>query len=206
MNSPFWIYLIGLCAQALFTGRVLIQWYVSEKSGRSESPSLFWILSIAASMLMCVYGWLRKDATIILGECLAYYVYMWNIKVKGLYGRLPFAVPLVQALLPPFVIALLWHELPCDVSGCFGGGAMPLPLFVLGLTGQIVFKSRFIFQFAYSIRHGESSMPLVFWVIAVCGSALIILYALIRHDWVLLLGQCGIAASIRNIMLIIRSR
>ena len=63
------------------------------------------------------------------------------------------------------------------------------------------FKSRFIYQWIYGVRHGESALPLPFWIIAVAGSLMIITYGAIRHDWVLILGQFGIIASIRNIMI-----
>ena len=75
------------------------------------------------------------------------------------------------------------------------------PLLVFGIAGQIVFKSRFIFQWFYSVSHKESSLPLVFWIISVVGSLMIIVYGLIRHDWVLVAGQIGIVASVRNIMI-----
>ena len=42
---------------------------------------------------------------------------------------------------------------------------------------------------------------MVFWVISVVGSLMIIVYGLIRHDWVLVAGQIGIVASVRNIMI-----
>ena len=89
MDSPLWIYLIGLSAQLFYVGRVLVQWLLSEKRGRVESPALFWILSIAGSMLLFFYGYLRKDLSIITGEFVSYYIYMWNIGVKGMYRRIP---------------------------------------------------------------------------------------------------------------------
>ena len=64
-----------------------------------------------------------------------------------------------------------------------------------------MFKSRFLVQWFYSVSHGESSLPMVFWVISVVGSLMIIVYGLIRHDWVLVAGQIGIVASVRNIMI-----
>ena len=52
MDSPFWIYAVGLAAQVFYTGRLLIQWYLSEKHKRVESPTLFWMFSLIGSVLM----------------------------------------------------------------------------------------------------------------------------------------------------------
>ena len=54
------------------------------------------------------------------------------------------------------------------------------------------------------MKHKESLLPLPFWIIAVIGSLMIIIYGAIRHDWVLILGQVGIVASIRNIMIALK--
>ena len=39
------------------------------------------------------------------------------------------------------------------------------------------------------------------WVLAVIGSLMIIIYGILRHDWVLVIGQFAIVFSVRNIML-----
>ena len=39
------------------------------------------------------------------------------------------------------------------------------------------------------------------WVLAIIGSSMIISYGIIRHDWVLAIGQFSIFFSIRNLML-----
>ena len=206
MDSPFWIYAIGLLAQVFYTARVLIQWYRAEKTHTSPSPTLYWLFSIAGSTLLFLYGWFRKDFSILFGEFLAYYIYMWNLKAKGVYARLPKAVPVVQALIPVFVlVAVLWH--PSDFRTEFLQNAeVPLALLIFGSAGQFIFKMRFVYQLIYSIRHQQSLMPLMFWIIATVGSLMIIIYGIIRHDWVLVVGQIGIVASIRNIVILLTPR
>ena len=77
--SPFLIYTIGFVAQLLFSGRLLVQWILSEKSKRIVTPSLFWKLSLIASFLLFVYGYLRDDFAIMLGQALTYYIYIRNL-------------------------------------------------------------------------------------------------------------------------------
>ncbi len=68
--------------------------------------------------------------------------------------------------------------------------------------GQILFTFRFIYQIIYSAKRNESILPLGFWIISLTGSSLIIIYALIRLDPILILGQsAGFIAYIRNIII-----
>ena len=201
MDSPLWIYCVGISAQVFYTGRVFVQWYLSEKHGRVESPALYWILSIIGSMILFFYGWLRNDFSIIFGEYLSYYIYMWNIKAKGLYAKTPKIVPIIQVLLPVVVSIALFKDIPQFAQTVLKDDDVPLRLLILGTAGQFIYKMRFVYQWLYSVKKGQSLLPLSFWVIAIVGSLLIIIYGIIRHDWVLILGQFGIIASARNIMI-----
>ena len=201
MDSPLWIYCIGFAAQLFFAARVMVQWYLSEKHRKVESPMLFWLFSIIGSMILLYYGWLRRDLAILTGEFISFYIYLWNLRAKGLFEPVPRIVPGLVALVPLAALLLMLGRSTSFSTGLFHNAEVSGPLLVFGIAGQIIFKSRFIFQWFYSVRHGESSLPMSFWVISVLGSLMIILYGLIRHDWVLVAGQIGIVASVRNIMI-----
>ena len=201
MDSPLWIYCIGFAAQVFFAARVMVQWYLSEKHRKVESPMLFWLFSIAGSLILLYYGWLRKDLAILTGEFISFYIYLWNLRAKGLFDRVPRIVPALISLVPLAALVLMLGNPSSFSTDFFHNADVSGPLLVFGIAGQIVFKSRFIFQWFYSVRHRESSLPMIFWVISVLGSMMIIVYGLIRHDWVLVAGQVGIVASVRNIMI-----
>ncbi len=70
---------VGLLGQLLFTGRMLVQWLVSEKEKRSVVPPVFWWMSlIGASMLLVYFGW-RKDIVGILGQATGWFIYVRNL-------------------------------------------------------------------------------------------------------------------------------
>ncbi|MBR1575300.1 MAG: lipid-A-disaccharide synthase N-terminal domain-containing protein [Bacteroidales bacterium] len=206
MNSPLWIYCVGFAAQLFFTARVLVQWYLSEKHRKVESPMLFWLFSIVGSLILLWYGWLRRDLAILIGECISFYIYLWNLRTKGLFDRMPRVVPLLVAVAPLFAVGLMLARSDSFTTDFFRDAEVTGPLLCFGIAGQIVFKSRFLFQWFYSVRHGESSLPMSFWILSVAGSLMIIVYGLIRHDWVLVAGQIGIVASVRNIMIALAHR
>ena len=82
MDSTPLIYTLGILAQGLFSARMIVQWIISEKEKKATSPSIYWVLSLIASLLFFIYGWLRHDFAIMLGQIISYYIYIWNLRAK----------------------------------------------------------------------------------------------------------------------------
>lgn len=205
-NIPSWVvFTIGFLAQFFFTARTLIQWLSSEKSKHNESPSAYWIFSVLGAWIMLFYGVLRNDFAIILGQIISYYVYLWNLGVKGLWGRI---VPVTKAILvvTPLVAVLL-------LAGNGNGFAdkllhneeIPAGLLVFGSAGQVIFTLRFVYQWLYSKKRHRSELPVGFWIISLTGSSVIVAYGIFRKDPVLVLGQSfGLVAYVRNLIIGLR--
>lgn len=201
MDSPLWVYILGLVGMAVYGSRILIQWYISEKSKQVESPGIYWVLSSLGAMLLYVYGWLRKDFSILFGESVSYYIYMWNISIMGLYKNVPKIVVWLQGLFPVVILALIVRDFPSFTANFLSNDNIPLWLLLFGVAGQFTYEIRSVYQLVYSYRRKESILPLGHWVLAVIGSVMIITYGIIRHDWVLVIGQFAVVFSIRNIMI-----
>lgn len=75
------IFSIGIIGQALFTGRVLVQWLASEKAGTSIVPPSYWLLSLIGSALLLAYACLRQDPVFILGQSFGIFVYLRNLQL-----------------------------------------------------------------------------------------------------------------------------
>ena len=205
MNSPGWVYALGLFGMAVYGSRIVIQWYMSEKSRKVESPGIYWVLSSLGAVVLYLYGWLRKDFSILFGESVGYYIYMWNIGIMGLYKKVPRFVIVLQALFPVVILALIARDLPSFADNFLRNEDVPIGLLIFGVLGQFTYEIRSVYQLVYSYRRKKSVLPLGHWVLAVIGSTMIIIYGLIRHDWVLVIGQFSVIFSIRNIMLSVSS-
>ena len=73
----------------------------------------------------------------------------------------------------------------------------------IGFLGQGVFASRFIVQWIYSEKKGESYIPIIFWYLSIIGGIGLLTYAIFRKDPVIILGQTfGIFIYLRNLTLI----
>jgi lipid-A-disaccharide synthase-like uncharacterized protein len=77
-EESLWL-LIGFGGQALFMGRFVIQWLVSERSGRSVIPISFWYLSIAGALVLLVYAMHRRDPVFVAGQGLGVAIYLRNL-------------------------------------------------------------------------------------------------------------------------------
>lgn len=201
------IYVIGFLAQICFSGRLLFQWIMSEKAKQVVSPSIFWLLSLLGSYLLFFYGWLRSDFAIILGQLISYYIYIWNLDIKNEWKKIPRPIRYILIATPFMAIGYMLNELQTFVGEFFHNEDIPLWLLLWGSLGQIIFTLRFIYQWIYSRKRQESLLPLGFWLISLTGSCIIVSYALVRHDPVLILGQStGLIVYIRNIWIMKHSK
>ena len=207
MGESVFTYLIGLLAQGFFSARILVQWIMSERAKRVVNPALFWILSVAGSYLLFIYGYIRNDFAIMLGQVISYYIYLWNLNQKGIWKRLPAIGRFILSATPAlavWTIATNWGEF---VEQCFRNEDIPLYLLIYGSLGQVIFTLRFVYQYFYSKKKNESMLPAGFWLISLTGSAIIVSYGIFRLDPVIILGQSfGFVSYIRNLVISRRNK
>ncbi len=205
--SPLLITVIGAVAQLLFSARILVQWIASEKAHKILSPVLFWQLSMVASFMLCLYGWLRNDFAIVAGQLVAFYIYIWNLRTKGAWNNIPTVLRYLFAGIP--VIAAVWCVFDWDhtMDHLFRQENIPPLLIIFGTVGQTILTFRFIYQWLYSRRRGESLLPVNFWIISLTGASMMVVYSVIRHDPIYLIGQAsGAVVYSRNIMIGLKNR
>lgn len=73
----------------------------------------------------------------------------------------------------------------------------------IGLTGQLMFSMRFIYQWFKSEQAKRSVVPEAFWYFSLFGGITLFIYALRQRDLVFSIGQgTGLLIYLRNIWLI----
>ena len=93
------------------------------------------------------------------------------------------------------------------VNYFFNLSSIELTFLVIGFLGQGLFASRFIYQWIYSEKRGESSIPIGFWYLSIFGGLGLLTYAIFRQDPVIILGQLfGIFIYLRNLILIYKKK
>ena len=79
-DDLLWL-LVGFGGQVLFMGRFVIQWLVSERSGRSVIPVSFWYFSILGALVLLVYAAHRRDPVFVAGQVLGVLIYLRNLRL-----------------------------------------------------------------------------------------------------------------------------
>lgn len=206
-NSDWIIYGIGFLAQLLFSARLISQWVLSERSKKVETPSLFWRLSLIGSILLFIYGYLREDLAIMLGQAVVYVIYIRNLQLQNkwinsnIYLKIVvLGFPLLITIYLSFFSDLSWKDLVA------GENIAPW-LVIFGIIGQMIFNARFFYQWIYSERKKESSLPLGFWLISLTGAVFIFVYGIFRNDPVLLASHFfGGIVYTRNLFIMRKSK
>jgi len=196
------MYAIGFISQVLFFARTILQWLKSEHEGKILSPTIFWKISLLASILMLIYGILRNDAAILVGQILVYFIYVRNIQLKNEWSSMALISRIIILLCPAMILVYLFTGTGYTLATFFKNENNPLLLMIWGILSQIIFISRFFYQWIYSENKGESVLPVGFWVISICGSAMTFIYAAFRLDPVLLLAHSlSLFVYLRNILI-----
>lgn len=197
---------LGLAAQALFSARILLQWVRSERARRVLVPEAFWYFSLVSALLMLGYALLRHDPIILLAQLISYGIYVRNLQLARAWGRLPGWVRALGYGLPALLVGAFAAANPQVELRRLLGGHIPGGVLLLGAVGQTVFLLRFVVQWLASERRGESVLPAAFWAVSLAASGLLLLYAALRADAVLLLGN-GVGAVVyaRNLVLLRRT-
>lgn len=81
ISSPFgfiWVS-VGLLGQVLFTGRMVVQWLMTEKKRQSIVPPVFWWMSLGGALMLLTYFMWRRDIVGVLGQSFGLIVYVRNL-------------------------------------------------------------------------------------------------------------------------------
>ena len=201
--SNWIIYSIGFLAQLIFSGRLILQWILSEKSKKVLTPSLFWKLSLFASFLLFVYGYLREDFSIMLGQALTYFIYIRNLQLQGEWKKAPKFLRFFLWIFPLLIVIYYFNNNTYDLAKLLKNEDIPFWLLSLGIVAQTIFAFRFVYQWIYSEKNKESILPYGFWLLSLIGSIMILIYAVLRKDPVLLIGHLmGSVIYFRNLVLL----
>lgn len=197
--TPTWIYIIGFAAQGIFAARMALQWLWSEKKGETITPPLFWTLSLMGCLVLLVYGVLRHDPVIIIGQLLGYAIYIRNLAIEGSWPRLPFVLKIIIVGIPAAIVVYAYRT-TYPVTTTYQPEEKWL--FIAGSIGQLLMNLRFVYQWYFAEKTKSATLPVGFWQITLVASMLILFYAFYRLDPVLLVAQSfSLVSALRNIHL-----
>jgi lipid-A-disaccharide synthase-like uncharacterized protein len=78
-TQPGWGLALGFTAQTIWSSRFILQWYASEKEGRSVMPSSFFYVSTLGALLLFAYAVVRLDWVMMAAYVLNPIPYVRNL-------------------------------------------------------------------------------------------------------------------------------
>ncbi len=85
-GSLAWV-VLGFGAQAVFAGRFMVQWLVSERERKSTVPDIFWWMSLVGGSLLFVYFVWRQDPVGVFGQSSGIVIYARNLRLIDKHKR-----------------------------------------------------------------------------------------------------------------------
>ncbi|MGF1635694.1 MAG: lipid-A-disaccharide synthase N-terminal domain-containing protein [Cyclobacteriaceae bacterium] len=192
------ILLLGFLSQGLFGIRLLVQLWYTEKNRTNSAPVLYWLFSLWAALLFLLYGILRQDVVIVVGQLITYLIYIRNIQLQGKWSGYAQIWKVLSIVLP--LTMLIYFVFYTDFQFfSMTGNAITL----IGFVGQLFMNARFVLQWIYAERIGSSAFPIFFWYISIIGSFMLLIYGcwhpIHGFDPVIILAQLmGITVYVRS--------
>jgi len=181
-------FILAVIAQLLFGARMYSQWILSEKQNTSVTPFFFWWLSLSGSFLLFVYGYLRNDFALMLGQVFTYFIYIRNLQIQEQWRKIPIWSRAFLFLIPIAILAYGYNNGTNDISNLLNNPEIATWLLLLGIIK-------------------EATLPLGFWIISLIGGGMTLTYFIFRQDIVLIISNVmGIVIYTRNIMLYKKKR
>jgi len=85
MSETSWR-VVGFLGQVVFASRFIVQWFQSERSGKSVVPMYFWYASFFGGLVMLSYAAFIQDPVFIVGQASGMVVYTRNIVLRRREG------------------------------------------------------------------------------------------------------------------------
>lgn len=95
LTIDLWTIFGIVLVNGLFTGRVLLQWYSSEKQGKSVVPVAFWWMSLAGALAGLIYSLHRGETPFVIGFVVTLIPYVRNLSIHYRPNRPPRSMRLI---------------------------------------------------------------------------------------------------------------
>lgn len=214
------LYPLGYISSLFFGSRFLIQWLHSEKKGLSTVPKTFWRLSFLGNLTLALHSLFQMQVHVLLMQMINGAIAVRNINLLGTkINRWPlkkvlifFALAIIGALLAFVTLYLLsengsFFRVPVNPWASETGSKVSFFWHIVGISGIILFGSRFVIQWILSEMEEKSFLGKTFFWSSLVGDLLCLAYFVKLGDSVNYIGPLfGLVPYIRNLMLLYKSK
>lgn len=184
----------GFVGQSAFGARLVLQWFASERAGRSVVPRWYWRLGLLGGLMVLVYATAVGNSIFSLSVIPGIFISGRNLRIHTVRSR----HTLIAWMAPFLIVAIIAVASQSKIG---------TPVWAtVGFLGSLLWAARSFVQWWVSERSGESRLPRSFWWLSLVGSLLLLAYALSLRDPVMTFGySMGCVPYLRNLVLLARS-
>lgn len=210
------LYFLGIISSIFFGVRFSLQWWQSEKEGRSVVNKTFWQLSIWGNLSLALHGAFQFQWPIALLQGAQAVLAKRNLELMRGDERAPIRTVFYQLILTLLGLSFLtivlsflkgeweWMRVP-TTPWSEKGHEVSQVWEILGVSGLFLFSSRFFIQWWETERLGESHLSPTFWSVSLIGAFLSSIYFWYSWDLINLMGPIfGSLSAVRNLILSLR--
>jgi lipid-A-disaccharide synthase-like uncharacterized protein len=214
------LYPIGFLSSLAFGARFLLQWMTSEWKKESTVTPAFWKISLVGNLLLLAHSSIQMQFHVALIQTCNGFISWRNLNLmqpsdkQATFGQAKMILSaLILAITSLFYLqALFFSEMGFDLFRIpvtpWSREEQVSPLWhALGMTGLLLFNSRFWVQWWNAERHQNSYLGPSFWWLSLIGDAICLAYFNHLGDPVNLIGPLlGLIPYIRNLMLLRKTK
>ena len=211
LSEMLWT-VVGVSGAFIFYSRFYVQWYVSERQGKSVVPVGFWYMSGVGTLMLLPYAIFSHSPIGALSQCFNIVVYARNLvhiwrrneKLTKCTDRLIHILIVLIAFVAITAALSVWiHEYKITKTDPLSTPEQTWLWLGIGLLGQILFTSRLLLQWIVTEKKRQSTIPPAFWHLSFFAALLQSASFIQRHEWIFAVGVAAtIIIYLRNIMLL----
>jgi len=211
--SALW-HVVGTLGALIFYGRFYVQWFASERAGRSVMPILFWYMSCLGSVLLMVFAVATRSPLGALSQNFNLVPYGRNLlhiwreegTLTPLRRRLVNGVMVIVGVVAVCLLAYVWIGEHAHLQKQPDHVAREVWIWLaVGAVGQMLFAARFLVQWLATERQRRSVVPPAFWYLSLAAALLQTPVYFHRREWEFGIGMLAtIVIYLRNIWLLRR--
>jgi len=200
---------LGIVGGFIFFSRFYLQWWASERAGRSVMPVSFWYMSSVGAIMLLLYAVHEQSPVGALSFSLNSVIYSRNLihiwrekgalsRTKSLLFQGVIGLITIAAL---FLLAHIWfREYELTQATTSKEATETWFWIAIGSVGALLFGSRFLIQWIATEMKRKSVVPHIFWHISVAATILQFACYWHRGEWVYAVGMVtNLVVYIRNI-------
>lgn len=206
------IYPLGFLSSMFFGLRIVYQWFLAEKAGKSFVSKGFWVLSICGNSTHFFHSLFQQNLPLTLIQTLHLAIAFRNLNLlkdkayhitrQTLFKRTLLAIATTLFFYCSFCFCTdswFWMRVPKAPWSQETAPVVSLFWQSLGLTGMVLFASRFWLQWYLAEKAEQSVVGRSFWALSFIGASFALTYYLYVQDPVNMIGPLlGVVPYLRN--------